>query len=82
MWPFAGFTFQQQMHALSRETCLSRCTLRHAEAQEIYEDLEAPILATHEVADIVEAVQTLQVCLHGSVSCQCVTSAFPLSCER
>ena len=33
-----------------------------AEAQEIYEDLEIPILATYEVADIVEAVQTMQVC--------------------
>lgn len=33
-----------------------------AEAQEIYEDLEAPILATYEVADIVEAVHSMQVC--------------------
>ena len=40
---------------------VNRFALLPAEAQEIYEDLEVPILATHEVADIVEAVQKMQV---------------------
>ena len=40
---------------------MNRFALLLAEAQEIYEDLEVPILATHEVADIVEAVQKMQV---------------------
>ena len=41
---------------------LTTCVSPSAEANDIYQDLEAPILATCEVADIVEAVQIMQVC--------------------
>lgn len=49
------------------QSCRNDATSSHlgitvAEALEIVHTLEAPVLATSEVADIVEAVQLLQVC--------------------